>query len=291
MPGERSNRMTWAGTALGVALLIAAVIAFVNWDDASRSSDVSTASALSHVHGMAVNPSDQQLYVATHHGVVRVSDSGAAHVGDGRQDTMGFTVIGPDHFLASGHPAPGEAGPTHLGLIESTDGGRTWRSVSLAGRADFHALRSADGVTYGVDSSTGSLLASTDRVTWQARSRIEAYDLAVEPGQPDSLLATAEQGLQRSVDGGRTWAAAGGRAFVLLHWAGRDRLLGIAADGQILVSHDAAVSWSGTGGHVPDAPAAFTTHGDLLFVATRDGRVLRSGDAGATWQPMQTSLS
>ncbi|WP_147427351.1 F510_1955 family glycosylhydrolase [Micromonospora globbae] len=290
MPAKQSNRVTWAGVALGIALLVAAVIAVVTWRDEPPRSDASVSSGLSHVHGMAVNPADGQLYVATHHGVVRVSETEAAYVGDGRQDTMGFTVIGPDHFLASGHPAPGQGGPTHLGLIESTDGGRTWRSVSLAGQADFHALRSADGLTYGLDSTTGSLLASSDRLTWQARSTIAAYDIAVEPGQPEILLATTEQGLQRSTDGGRTWTPAGGPATVLLHWADRDRLHGITDDGQILVSGDAATTWS-SAGRVPAAPAAFTAHDDTLFVATGDGRVLRSTDAGASWQPLQTSLS
>jgi hypothetical protein len=31
--------------------------------------------------------------------------TGAARVADIYQDTMGFTVIGPDHFLGSGHPS------------------------------------------------------------------------------------------------------------------------------------------------------------------------------------------
>lgn len=290
MPANKSNRITWAGAVLGVALLVAAVVAIVTWRDEPPGSDASAPSRLSHVHGMAINPADGQLYVATHHGVIRISETEAAHVGDGRQDTMGFTVIGPDHFLASGHPAPGQSGPTHLGLIESTDGGRTWRSVSLAGQADFHSLRSADGLTYGVDSTTGSLLASSDRLTWQARSTIAAHDIAVEPGQPENLLATTEQGLQRSTDGGRTWTPTGGPAIVLLHWANRDRLHGITDDGQILVSADAATTWSSVG-RVPAPPAAFTVHDDTLFVATGDGRVLRSTDAGATWQPLQTSLS
>ena len=31
------------------------------------------------------------------------------------------------------------AQPSSLGLIESTDGGKTWQQLSLAGEADFHA--------------------------------------------------------------------------------------------------------------------------------------------------------
>jgi photosystem II stability/assembly factor-like uncharacterized protein len=198
-------------------------------------------------------------------------------------------VVGPDHFLASGHPAPGQSGPAHLGLIESTDAGRTWRNVSLAGRADFHALRSAGAVIYGVDSTTGSLLVSTDRREWQERSRIEAYDLAVDPGRPETVLATTGQGLQRSTDGGRTWAPSGGPVILLLDWAAQERLQAVGVDGRVLRSADGARTWTPTGGRAPEAPVAFTTHEDTLFVATRDGRVLRSADSGVTWQAMETS--
>lgn len=40
-------------------------------------------------------------------------------------DLMGFTVAGPDRFLASGHPGPGADLPEPLGLVESRDGGQS----------------------------------------------------------------------------------------------------------------------------------------------------------------------
>ncbi|MEV4482703.1 F510_1955 family glycosylhydrolase [Micromonospora coxensis] len=238
-----------------------------------------------HVHGLGVNPRDGQLYAATHHGVFRMTGNGPTRVGEGRQDTMGFTVTGPDEFLASGHPAPGAPGPAHLGLINSTDAGRTWRTLSLAGEADFHLLRQASGTVYGLDSTSGVLMASTDRASWERRARIEAYDLAVDPTRPDTLLVTGEQGVRRSTDGGRSWSPTGGPAVLLLHWSARE-LVGVAADGQVLRSTDAAVSWTPTGGRVTDAPAAFTAHEGRLYLATRDARVLRSDDAGRTWHPL-----
>lgn len=290
MPANRPGPTRRPALSAGLGLLLAVVISTAGCSG-QAAPPAPSPSALSHVHGMAVNPADGQLYVATHHGVVRVSDTEAAPVGESRQDTMGFTVIGRDHFLASGHPAPGQSGPAHLGLIESTDGGRTWRTVSLAGQADFHALRSAGGVTYGLDSTSGSLLASTDRRSWETRSTIAAYDLAVDPSRAETVLASTEQGLQRSTDGGRTWRPAGGPPVLLLHWAAPDRLDAVGADGQLLRSTDGGTTWSPTAGRVTDPPAAFTSHGDQLFLATRDARVLRSADAGATWQPMETSLS
>ncbi|MDQ3275042.1 MAG: exo-alpha-sialidase, partial [Actinomycetota bacterium] len=61
-----------------------------------------------HVHGLGINPKDGALFVATHTGVFRIPESGqAVRIADRWQDTMGFTVVGPDHFLASGHPGKG----------------------------------------------------------------------------------------------------------------------------------------------------------------------------------------
>ena len=63
---------------------------------------------------------------------------------------MGFTVVGPDRFLGSGHPdAAGirQGKPARLGLIESTDAGDSWASRSLSGEVDFHALASSQGTT------------------------------------------------------------------------------------------------------------------------------------------------
>lgn len=288
MAHKGQNRLAWIGVAVGVILLVTAAATAVGrrGDGAtSTGSTVSDRGGLSHVHGLGVNPADGQLYVATHHGVFRFSDAEATRVGDGRQDTMGFTVTGPDEFLASGHPPPGGDGPRHLGLIHSSDAGRSWRSLSLSGQADFHLLRFSGGVVYGLDSTSGALMASGDRVTWQTRSTIEAYDLAVDPHRPDTLLATGEQGMRRSADGGRTWEPAGGPPAVLLHWSPRE-LVAVTADGTLVRSVDGAVTWSSTAGRAPGVPVAVTVHENLIYLATEDGQVLRSADVGATWQPM-----
>lgn len=61
-----------------------------------------------HVHGLGVNPRDGALFIAAHSGLFRSpSESSSAEPVGPSQDTMGFTVVGPDRFLASGHPTPG----------------------------------------------------------------------------------------------------------------------------------------------------------------------------------------
>src|SRR3712207_2390347 len=84
-----------------------------------------------HVHGLGINPRDGALFIATHTGLFRAGpdESKASRVGGRYQDTMGFTVVGPDRFLGSGHPDGRDGEPPFLGLIQSTDAGRTWDSV------------------------------------------------------------------------------------------------------------------------------------------------------------------
>ncbi|MGI8439453.1 MAG: F510_1955 family glycosylhydrolase, partial [Thermoleophilaceae bacterium] len=135
---------------------------------------------------------DGSLFIATHTGLFRLAkdQARAQRVGQSSQDTMGFTVVGPDRFLGSGHPGDLEGGPSLLGLIGSRDGGRGWRPVSLSGEADFHLLRAAGPRVYGADSSSGRLLVSADEGrTWsERRPPGDLVDLAVDPREGRRLV-------------------------------------------------------------------------------------------------------
>ena len=243
---------------------------------------------LAHVHGLGINPADGDLYAASHYGVFRLPAGGAPEQIAGRsQDTMGFTIVGPDHFLGSGHPDPSESGqPPHLGLIESTDAGQAWLSLSLAGEADFHALEAKHGQVYGYDSQTRQIMVSADKTTWDPRARLALADFAVSPDSPDLLLATTQQGPARSTDGGRSFSPiAGAPLLVLLDWPSTDRLVGVAPDGTVHTSADGGAGWTVTG-QVPGQPEAITTHGAEVYVATDSG-IYRSTDNGATFSLLQ----
>src|SRR3954471_10072526 len=92
---------------------------------------------IGHIHGLGVDPADGALYLAGHYGLFKVTSVETAQRVAGRvQDHMGFTVIGPKTFLASGHPGEAAADTSpHLGLIRSTDAGATWKAVSEQGTA------------------------------------------------------------------------------------------------------------------------------------------------------------
>ena len=237
---------------------------------------------LEHVHGLGVDPADDALYAGTHYGLVRISPDGQlTRIADRVQDFMGFTIVGPEHYLASGHPGEGQDGPGNLGLIESTDGGQTWQTLSLAGDADFHALDTVDGVIYGY--SGGRLLVSEDGVEWADRGDMRIADLAADPTDPRRVLATTEAGLAVSEDAGKNFTAVAGAPLLVLVDIAADgaSAVGVAPDGSVLVSTDGGRTWAERGS-VGGAPEALTADGEEVYVAV-EGAVLASTDGGKTF--------
>ncbi len=185
-----------------------------------------------HVHGLGPNPADGALFIATHTGLFRLAEGERkAKRVDGRryQDTMAFAVIGPDRFLGSGHPDVRQDLPPFLGLIESRDAGRSWNEISLQGEADFHLLELGGKRVYGFGSDFESreerFLSSRDGGrTWRRLAFPEALvSLAVDPADPEHLVATGSEGLYASPDGGRSWRSAGSTTG-LLTWPRPERL-------------------------------------------------------------------
>ncbi|WP_199432866.1 F510_1955 family glycosylhydrolase [Qaidamihabitans albus] len=245
--------------------------------------------SLAHVHGLGINPADDTLYVASHHGLFRVTgDTPPEQIAGRTQDFMGFTITGPDHFLGSGHPGPGDTEqPAHLGLIESTDAGRTWQPVSLSGEADFHAMEADHGQVYGFDSVSGQIMVSTDKETWDRRAQVQVADLAVSPDEPGHLLATTEQGPARSTDGGRTFTPVDGApVLVLLDWPSTGRLVGAGQDGRVHTSDDGGRTWTARG-QAPGSPQAITTQGEAGIYLATDNGIHHSADGGRNFTLFQ----
>jgi hypothetical protein len=242
-----------------------------------------------HVHALGVNPTDGSLFVATHTGLFRAPRLGARakRVAGRYQDTMGFTVIGADHFLASGHPDGREQLPPFLGLIESTDAGRSWKAVSLQGTMDFHVLEAAGRRIYGFGSEWETraqrLLVSDDRgESWRKRRTPEPLiDLAVTPDDPDTAVAAGKRRLHVTRDAGRSWSELSARSG-LLTWAGR-RLFLVDPRGVVRMAVDGVKRWRVLG-RIGGKPAALTAgRARELYVALHDGTIKRSTDGGASW--------
>ncbi|ALV33559.1 F510_1955 family glycosylhydrolase [Streptomyces sp. CdTB01] len=272
-----------AATAAALSLALTACSGSDNDTDASASASTSGVT-VSHIHGLGLDPSDQRLYVATHEGVYTPDAKGLPTlVGGNRDDFMGFTVAGEKTFFASGHPTAGGDGPGNKGLIKSTDAGRTWKSLSLSGESDFHALDYTHGTIYGYDATNGMLRTSEDGTAWKNGARLEALDITVSPQDPDLVLATTGDGVARSTDGGKTFAEGKQPVMAFLSWPAKTALYGIDTTGGLHRSADGGTVWKKLGTVPGGQPQALTAVGaEHVLAATQTG-VYESKDGGRTF--------
>ncbi len=277
MQALRSPRLL----ALVMLFVLAGVIAAILWSSRSETGPVA---GPIHIHAVGVNPDDRRVFIATHTGLFRVTGrrSRPIRVGNSYQDTMGFTVVGPNHFLGSGHPHPRSKLPRLLGLVESRDGGRTWKSISLLGRADFHILRSSGKRVYGFDVAHSQLLQSDGGGTsWRIRSAPgRLLDFVVDPRNNRRLVASTPDRLFESRDAAASWHALNGPAG-LLAW-GASVLFVTDSRGGVWMARGPGRPWTPRrplGG----IPAAFTASDSDLYAAVHEGSVSRSPDDARSW--------
>lgn len=240
-----------------------------------------------HVHGLGYDTAAKVLYVATHTGMFELPDGAAKakRIGDKHQDTMGFSLVKPGLFLGSGHPDARDDSPPHLGLIRSTDRGRSWQSVSLLGEADFHVLRARGNYVYGFDATQERLLASTDAgKTWKQLAAPEAIlDLASGPRNPKEVIASGGAVLYRSADAGRSWKAVANGISGYLAWPTPRRIYVATFDGALLTATAPTGPWQARGSIGSPVSAFLAVDEKTLFVAQHDGTLKQSFDGGKTW--------
>ncbi|MGN9761956.1 F510_1955 family glycosylhydrolase [Streptomyces sp. SD31] len=268
-----------AATAVALALTLAACSDSGDSEDSTGKSAAGT--TVSHIHGLGLDPADQRLYVATHEGVYTPDAKGEPEVvGDSKDDFMGFTVAGDRTFYASGHPASGG----NKGLIKSTDAGKTWKSLSLSGESDFHALDFAHGTVYGYDSTNGLVRTTKDGTAWKDGAQLEALDIAVSPADPAVILATTAEGVVRSSDGGKTFAQGQKPVMAFLSWSTKDALYGIDMSGGLNRSTDGGTTWKRVSTVPGGQPQALTSvAAEHVLAATQTG-VFESKDGGRTFK-------
>jgi len=197
---------------------------------------------------------------------------------------MGFAVVGPGHFLGSGHPDLRENLPSSLGLIESTDGAKTWDAVSLLGTADLHAIEPVRDRIYAYDSSTGSLITTTNRTDWATIATQPIYDLAADPAAPGTVYATTDRGvLVASTDGHKPVPVRNAPALTGIDWQPEGPLVGVGPDGAVMVTDDPrSGAWRKVG--VLDGPAEAVDAIEGRWHAATESGVYESTNNGETWR-------
>ncbi|MDZ4092791.1 MAG: exo-alpha-sialidase [Arthrobacter sp.] len=242
-----------------------------------------------HIHGLSVSETGQVL-LATHDGLFDMTKKPATKIG-ATNDLMGFTG-GTDHgvLYASGHPGEGSDLANPLGLIRSSDAGRTWEKLSRQGESDFHALTATKSGIVGFD---GALRTSPDGKTWNTVAADFVPAVLAGNATSDTVLATTPQGIRRSTDGGRTWATVdSGPVVQFAAFASPAEAFGVEPDGAVHSSTDAGATWTRKGKIQDTVLAVAAVKGPeatpAVWAATASGLVL-STDGGVTFRPADGS--
>lgn len=164
-----------------------------------------------HIHGLSYSPDGTTLIAATHNGAHHYKDGNwSGPVGESH-DLMGFT-LSKQGIFTSGHPAPSSTLPNPLGLMKSTDGGKTWESLKFQGESDFHYMTASfeTGTLYiwnekpNVQMKTGLYVSQNEGKKWVPVSSKgldgKLITLAAHPSKPNHLAFGTDQGLYLKSD-------------------------------------------------------------------------------------------
>lgn len=261
-----------AGFVTIAALLL--VVAGCSADDPPEartvpSGAVALSESLEHIHGLAVDPADGAVYAGTHNGIWLVNpNTGAIElVGESRDDYMGFTAAGPGKFMASGHPAPGSDASNPVGLIESSNGGKTWQTIGLEGQVDFHVMAVSGRRVAAWSDGIGLQLSDDDGQSWRNGPDVQPSAMA---WFDDVLWMATGQGLVTLASGDSVAAAPAGSPNLVAVATASDgsRLWGIASDGSVWSSSNGR-EWAQSGA-ITAAEAFAAVDNDTAYVITAD---------------------
>jgi hypothetical protein len=245
-----------------------------------------------YVGALEVNPRDGSLLLATNSGLWRVSRDGRrierqrARLGTNNVSAgLALRFTGPDELVGSGHPGSERSDVPILGLIRSSDGGRTWRPVARAGESDFHSLAVSGGTIAAAEGSEATAFVTADGGrTFESRATpLALVDLELDPGSPEHWMGSAENGLFSSDDAGETWRPRDTLPNIRLAWPTSGSLFRVDPDGVVRESADAGATWEEVG-HVEGETQALAARApSTLYAADVEGVIRVSRDGGRTW--------
>ena len=256
-----------------------------------------------HLHGLGFGADGRELIVPAHTGL-RVFEDGRWRSPDvPAHDYMGFAPT-DDGFYSSGHPAPGSDLPNPLGLVKSTDGGKTLTTLGFQGESDFHLMGVGykNHAVYVVNPapnsrlSTGLYWSVDDGATWQ-RSEMQGitaspFAIAVHPTEANVVALATEAGLFLSNDHGDSFKQVGSAepvAAVTFSPDGTSLLFGATQLMRYDLGAEQIEMLSAPSLGAQDALsyiAVNPTQPQELAVATFERNIYHSRDGGQSWQPI-----
>ena len=210
----------------------------------------------------------------------------------------------PGRLFASGYEYSGYYSPA---VMVSTDYGQSWSVTVLDPDTSYAYCVEFDPVNTGtayVGCLYGMLFKTTDGgAHWDSAcsglpARASIDGIAVNPGNPDIVLAAASDGVYRSTDAGGTWSKTGSIsiAFDLALSAADPALaycLGYAAEPCLFVSTDSGATWTLRPGNVQQSKGgsliADPSDADVVYSPGTAG-VVKTTDRGEYWAAANTGI-
>ncbi len=207
-------------------------------DDPHGSHDTGSA-AFTHIHGLGYSSDGKRLFIPAHNGIKVYADGKWSDAPGEKHDYMGFSMT-DNGFYSSGHPAVGSSYKNPMGLIKSTDEGKSITVLALEGEVDLHGM----SVSY------------------------RTHTVYVLNPEPNSKMKQA--GLFYSRDEGKTWVSSpmsgvSGQITALAAHPTQDTIVAIGTTSGAYVSRDNGQTFTALYTDQPASAVAFTDQGELLI--------------------------
>lgn len=261
---------------------------------------------LPHIHGIGYSADGRQLVVPAHDGFRVFVDGGWQIPELPVNDYMGYAAT-DDGFYSSGHPGPSGELVNPLGLVKSSDGGKSMAMLGFQGETDFHLMGVGyrNHAIYVLNPAPNSTLSAglhrslDDGKTWQQSAAqgltSEPIQVAVHPQDANIVALATEGGLWLSSDYGGSFKRIGAAETVTA--------ASFSPDGQKLFFGSATLSrYDMTSKQVsPMAAPALPQQDAIAYVAgnpaqpeeiaiaTFGRNIFRSPDSGQSWQQIAES--
>ncbi|WP_421385017.1 F510_1955 family glycosylhydrolase [Bacillus salacetis] len=172
---------------------------------------------IDHIHGAGYPNNEDDLFVATHEGLMKFEDGKWLESNSNKHDYMGFQSF-QNGFYSSGHPEEGSDLKNPLGLVKSTDEGASLEKLAFYGEIDFHYMAAGyeSGVIYAINEQPNSQLergfyvTEDEGETWKKMSmsgfRSESIgNIAVHPSDKKIVAIAGKDGVFLSRDQGENF--------------------------------------------------------------------------------------
>lgn len=273
---------------------------------------------VSYTPAIALDPSGTVVYAGNDVGVYRSPDRGetwassSAGLRSSWIRALALDPVEPATIWAGAERRAFDVFQDVPGLFRSTDGGGSWTSASVAGDPGYVFSLGIDATDRRnlYTGNSGSVDHTHDGgASWSTSSTSShfVFGLAVDPASSSNVWAATVGGLKKSNNRGQTWSHSleedifsllfdsrrPGTIYAGAAWEDAGFYYPFGAGFAVHTSRDGGLTWTPAGSELEGAVTALATDPfseNDVYAGTVAGTILRSPDAGATWERWDTQF-